>query len=248
MSGEIFHTDDKYILYFRQVTGIVSASMALTLSLGFLQYKSNAVNWLLTVWFVQILGFLFFLAALALILVYPDRRKREPENMQIMFAFIVGLSLFLTNRLSSWGHTESLCLMSALTMGPGSVWAGSMLCKKTEDLDEHVKYAAAAGAGSLVVILPVFLAFFYGQDYQVTWIVVTVLLSLLASLYTYYDIVIFRDRMHFENNDYILSALYVYVDFLQMIWFRLLRPLFCYLKESAQQYETQDDEERARQP
>jgi hypothetical protein len=57
------------------VTGIVSAQMALTLSLGFLQQKSNAINWILETWFVELFGFLFFVASLALVLIYPNRRK-----------------------------------------------------------------------------------------------------------------------------------------------------------------------------
>jgi FtsH-binding integral membrane protein len=111
-----------------------------------------------------------------------------------MFAFIVGLSLFLTNQLNRWGHTEMLCLMSALTMGPGSVWAGSMLCKKTEQLDEYVKIAALSGAGSLLVILPMLMALFYGSDYSMAWVLVTAAMSVVCSFYVYFDIVVFRER------------------------------------------------------
>lgn len=57
------------------MTGIVSAQMALTLSLGFLQQKSNAINWILETWVVELFGFLFFVASLALVLIYPNRRK-----------------------------------------------------------------------------------------------------------------------------------------------------------------------------
>jgi hypothetical protein len=161
--------------------------------------------------------------------------------MQIMFAFIVGLSLFLTNRFNEWGHTEMLCLTAGLTMGPGSVWAGAMLTKKTEELDEKVKYAALAGAGALVVLLPVFLALFYGSDYSMSWVVVTAGLSVIFSFYTYFDIVVFRDRQMFEENDYILSALYVYIDFFLMLYDKVLKPLGMYLFAQANQYKLEED-------
>jgi|688.fasta_scaffold653228_2 hypothetical protein len=47
LSGEAFNTNDKFITYFRKVSGIIAAQMFLTLSLGFLCYESGAIQWIL---------------------------------------------------------------------------------------------------------------------------------------------------------------------------------------------------------
>jgi len=74
------------------------------------------------------------------------------------------------------------------------------------------------------VVLPVLLAIFYGSDYKMSWVAVCVLTSLLVSFYTYYDVVIFHERALFEENDYILSALYVYIDFIWLIYAHIIKP------------------------
>jgi FtsH-binding integral membrane protein len=109
-------------------------------------------------------------------------------------------------------------------MGTFSIFAGSMVCKQTAELDAKLKIAALVGAGLLLILLPVLLAVFYGSDYKMGWVVVSALLSVLVSFYTYYDVVIFHDKKLFEENDFIMSALYVYIDFLWLIYYHVLKP------------------------
>jgi hypothetical protein len=52
-----------------------------------------------------------------------------------MFAFILGLALFLTNLFNEWDHLSMLLLVVSLSMGTFSIFAGSMLCKDTSELD-----------------------------------------------------------------------------------------------------------------
>ena len=78
ISGEAFKCNDKYIIYFRHVTGIVSAQMGLTLAIGFLSYRSEALHWLLQSWLIELLGLIFFLAALCWLLTQKEARQNEP--------------------------------------------------------------------------------------------------------------------------------------------------------------------------
>ena len=141
-----------------------------------------------------------------------------------MFAFILGLALFLTNLFNEWDHLSLLMLLASLAMGTFAVFAGSMFCKDSSELDGKLKISALVGAGMLLVLLPMMLAVFYGKDYKIGWVVVVALMSLLVSFYTYYDVVIFHDKALFEENDYILSALYVYVDFLWLLYAHVVKP------------------------
>lgn len=144
--------------------------------------------------------------------------------MQIMFAFILGLALFLTNLFNEWDHLMMLLLVASLTMGTFSIFAGSMFCKDTSELDQKLKISSIAGAAFFVVAMPAFLAIFYGSDYKMGWVAVSALISLLVSFYTYYDVVIFHDKALFEENEYILSALYVYIDFLWLVYAHVIKP------------------------
>ena len=135
ISGSVFHSDDKFVLYFRSVTGIVSSQMALTLAIGFMSYESKGIRWILQSWIVELIGLIFFLAALCWLLTQKETRIKEPQNMQIMFAFILGLALFLTNLFNEWDHLSMLLLLVSLSMGTFSIFAGSMLCKDISELD-----------------------------------------------------------------------------------------------------------------
>jgi hypothetical protein len=57
-----------------------------------------------------------------------------------------------------------------------------------------------------------------------SWVAVCAVISLIVSFYTYYDVVIFHNRALFEENEYILSALYVYVDFIWLIYAHIIKP------------------------
>jgi len=47
ISGQVFECNDKFVLYFRSVTGIVTSQMALTLAIGFMSYQSKGIRWIL---------------------------------------------------------------------------------------------------------------------------------------------------------------------------------------------------------
>jgi hypothetical protein len=78
ISGSVFHSDDKFVLYFRSVTGIVSSQMALTLAIGFMSYESKGIRWILQSWIVELIGLIFFLAALCWLLTQKETRIKEP--------------------------------------------------------------------------------------------------------------------------------------------------------------------------
>ena len=193
---------------------------------------------------MELISFLFFAISCGVLVYRKDLRNKSPENIQLMSAFILGLALFLTNLLNEWDHLTWMLLLCALSFGTFSVFAGSMICKKTEDLDAYLKYSSLAGAGVLCVVLPLSLAVFFGKDFKSMWVIVTVLFSLLVSFYTYYDIVIFHDRIMYQENDYMLSALYVYIDFLWIVFNYGIKPCIAKGHElmSGQQYQEQNDE------
>ena len=198
--------------------------MFLTLSLGFLCYESGAIQWILQSWIVELASLLFFVAACVMLVFQTDVRKRTPQNLQLMCCFVVGFALFMTNLLNEWDHLSWMLLTSALACGSLSVFVGSMLTQTTPELDRMLKISSLVGIGCLSVALPLGLALFYGKDYSMSWVVVTDLLSLVISYYVYYDIVVFHDPKLFEEDDYILSALYVYVDFLWMLYNHVFKP------------------------
>ena len=141
-----------------------------------------------------------------------------------------------------------MLLLSALTMGSGSVWAGGMICKVTEDLDIYVRYASLIGASSLLIILPIFLNMFYGSDFKFGWVITTSILSVIFSLYLYYDVVVYHNPKLFEERDYIMAALYVYIDFLWLIYEKAIKPALIYFGHmAAEEYRAQVDEPGAAQ-
>ena len=173
-------------------------------------------------------------------LLQPERRKKEPENYQIMFGFVVGVSLFLNNLLNEWGHFSLLLFTASLAMGTFAVFASTMICKKSEDLDRFVKIGACAGAGVLLILLPLCFHLFYGSDYSMTSVLVTAGISAGVSFYSYYDVVGFQDVKWYRDNDYIMAALLVYIDIFIMFWFYCLKPLMSRAR-SANYSEQRDD-------
>ena len=151
--------------------------------------------------------------------------------------------MFLIYMLSEWGLTESMLLLTALSMGTASVWAGGMITKTSEELDKLVKYAAASGAGSLLILLPIFLNLWFGEDFKFGWVFLTIIMSVITSFYLYYDVVVFHNPQLFEERDYILAALYVYIDFLWLIFEKAIKPLMIKLGHmAAEEYREQVDE------
>jgi len=151
-----------------------------------------------------------------------------------MVVFVVSSALFLTNLLNEWDHTAWILLCSSLTMGSFSVFAGFLWALDSTELDYKVKVTSCVGAGILVVIEPFILASYYGPEYEMSWVCISAMLSVLTSFYCYYDLLVYQDRELYNTDDYIMSALWVYVDFFYLLWVHALRPCFSWMWQKFQ--------------
>jgi FtsH-binding integral membrane protein len=148
--------------------------------------------------------------------------------------FVVASALFLTNLLNEWDHTAWILLCSSLTMGSAGVFAGFIWALDSTELDYKVKVTSCVASGILVVIEPFILASFYGPEYEMSWVCISALLSVLTSFYCYYDLLVYQDRELYNSDDYIMAALYVYVDFFTLLWIHAIKPLFGWMWQKYQ--------------
>ena len=132
----------------------------------------------------------------------------------------------MTNLLNEWDHTAWLLLCTALTCGSFAMFAGTMWAKDSTELDSAVKITSLGGAGLLVVILPFILASYYGPNYEMSWVAVTAALSVLTSFYCYYDLLVYQDQELYRQDDYVMSALFMYIDFMKLLWEHAIKPCF----------------------
>ena len=119
----------------------------LTFCVSFLCYNSELIEWLLKGWLVELLSLIVFVGICILLIFSKELRKTEPRNLDLIACFVIALSLFLTNLMVGLGHLTWMLTSSALAIGTCSIFAGAMISKSFQELENKLKYSALVGLG-----------------------------------------------------------------------------------------------------
>jgi len=104
-----------------------------------------------------------------------------------------------------------------------SLFLGALFAKDRAEADWYMQIAGAAGGATTTLMVPFYLNSWYGEDYSMLWVLWTVILNVLTAYYVYYDLLEYQGDSLIEDNDYIYSALRVYIDWIWILFYAFLK-------------------------
>lgn len=221
--GDFLQSDDVRLHYHRKVLGVLSLQVLGNLALNCICARVGGLNDLGSNIIVFAAAAFATIGSVVMMVINEENRKSLPKAHMLAAAFIIG-SCFLTLGLTqSFNDQFTLLLLYALATAVVSLFAGALFAKTRQDAEWYMQIAGAAGGAVTTLMVPFYLAHWYGEDYSMMWVLWTVILNVVVAYYVYYDLLEYQDETLIENDDYLYATLRVYIDWIWIIFYAFLK-------------------------
>jgi len=221
--GDFLQSDDVRLHYHRKVLGVLSLQVVLNLSLNLLCARIGGFNDLSSNTIAFAASAFATVGSVVMLSINEDNRKEMPKAHMLAAAFIIGSAFLTVGVTQGFSDQFVLLILYAVATAVVSLFVGALFAKSKQDAEWYMQIAGAAGGAFTTLMVPFYLAHWYGEDYSMMWVFWTVVLNVLVAYYVYYDLLEYQDESMIENDDYLYATLRVYIDWIWIIFYAFLK-------------------------
>jgi hypothetical protein len=227
--GDFLQSDDVRLHYHRKVLGVLALQVVLNLALNCICARIGGFNDLFSNTVSFAAGAFATVGSVVMLVINEDNRKELPKAHLLAACFIIGSSVLTVGLTQSFSDQFVLLTLWALAIAVVSLFAGALFAKSKADAEWYMQIGGAAGGAFTTLMVPFFLAHWYGEDYSMMWVLWTVIFNVLVAYYVYYDLLEYQDESLIENDDYLYATLRVYIDWMFILFYAFVKYVWNWL-------------------
>lgn len=227
--GDFLQSDDVRLHYHRKVLGVLSLQVVLNLALNCMCARIGGFNDLFSNTIAFAAAAFATVGSVVMLVINEDNRKELPKAHLLAACFVIGSSVLTVGLTQSLSDQFVLLILWALAIAVVSLFAGALFAKSKADAEWYMQIGGAAGGAFTTLMVPFFLAHWYGEDYSMMWVLWTVILNVLVAYYVYYDLLEYQDESLIENDDYLYATLRVYIDWMFIVFYAFVKYVWRWL-------------------
>lgn len=182
------NSDDQRVTHYRKILGILTLQTGTLLVVAVLSARIGLLAALSENALTTAVALFALIGSTTMLIMFSDKRTTLPDAHLLLAAFILGIAFSVTSVTDDWPSVFVLLVIWALFTAPTSIFIGALLGGNTTQAQWFMQLGGLAGGASMCLMVPFYLAQFYGEDYSFSWVVMSTALETIISYYIYYDL------------------------------------------------------------